>query len=66
MAITVKTPSSFYEGYRAGVFFRNGTATLTEDQEHLTTVFKELGYEVIQLEEKKAVKAVAPGKKRGE
>lgn len=65
MEIKIKTPSKFFEGSRAGVFFRKGEAVITEDQKHLVKTFLELGYEVIMPEEeKKVVKPVT--KKRGE
>lgn len=62
MEYTVKTPSKTFVGKRAGVHFRNGEATVTDEK--LIPIFRELGYEVEGAEEKpKAVKRPAARKK---
>lgn len=65
MTYKVKTPSNSFNGKRAGVYFRNGEATV-EDQD-LIPVFKDLGYEVEEPQpEKKPAAKKAPARKKRE
>jgi hypothetical protein len=64
MEFHVKTPSKSFNGKRAGIFFRNGEATFTE--ERLVEVFETMGFEVIKPEKPKVKKAAAKKKKRDE
>ena len=69
MTYTVKTPSNSFNGKRAGVYFRNGEATVTNMD--LIQVFTDLGYEVIQPEpeakpQPKPAAKKAPARKKRE
>lgn len=61
----IKVKSPYFSEARAGVQFYNGEAK-TDDPEKVK-IFKELGYEVIELtEEKKEEKPKKTAKKSGE
>lgn len=62
MTYTVKTPSSSFNGKRAGVYFRNGEATVEDP--NLIPVFTDLGYEVEEPQPKPAAKKAPARKKR--
>jgi len=67
MTYTVKTPSNSFNGKRAGVYFRNGEATVTDTD--LIQVFKDLGYEVVEPEpqpQPKPAAKKAPARKKRE
>lgn len=53
MAIKVKVPLDTFNGYRGGVYFKNGIGEF-EDEEYGRYIAESLGYEII--EEKKTEK----------
>jgi hypothetical protein len=69
MKFIVKTPSQLFDGKRAGVRFRKGTAEITD--KNLVPVFEKLGYTVeevkpVKVAAKPKAKSKASTKKSGE